>query len=64
MAFAPGAPFHLDGGGEATLRLNFTLPDEAAIEVGVARLAAALAALGAGQDGFGERRVAAATPIV
>ncbi|HEU5423228.1 MAG TPA: PLP-dependent aminotransferase family protein [Nitrolancea sp.] len=64
VAFAPGAPFHLDGGGEATLRLNFTLPDEAAIEVGVARLAAALAALGAGQDGFGERRVAAATPIV
>lgn len=62
VAFAPGVPFHPDGGGEATLRLNFTLPDEPAIDAGIARLAEAIRAVG--RDGAGERRALAGAPIV
>lgn len=42
VAFVPGRAFHADGSGANTLRLNFTLADEARIEEGVARLGALL----------------------
>lgn len=45
VAFVPGRAFHADGGGANTLRLNFTLADEARIEEGVARLGALVARL-------------------
>jgi len=38
VAFVPGRAFHADGSGANTLRLNFTLADEARIAEGVARL--------------------------
>ena len=38
VAFVPGAPFHPNGGGENTLRLNFTHASPAVIRTGVARL--------------------------
>jgi len=43
VAFVPGTAFYVDGGGERAMRLNFTNTDEARIEEGVRRLAAALA---------------------
>lgn len=42
VAFVPGRAFHADGSGANTLRLNFTLADEARIAEGVARLGALL----------------------
>jgi DNA-binding transcriptional MocR family regulator len=39
VAFVPGAAFFHDGRGRNTLRLSFSLPTEAEIEVGIARLA-------------------------
>ena len=42
VAFVPGAPFYVDGGGENTLRLNFSNVDEHTIEEGMLRLAAAI----------------------
>ncbi len=42
VAFVPGAPFYVDGGGENTLRLNFSNVDEVTIEEGMLRLAAAI----------------------
>jgi 2-aminoadipate transaminase len=39
VAFVPGAPFHLDGSGDNTLRLSFSNASPAKIEVGMARLA-------------------------
>jgi len=42
IAFVPGRAFHCDGSGANTLRLNFSLADEARIEEGVARLGALL----------------------
>jgi DNA-binding transcriptional MocR family regulator len=42
VAFVPGRAFHYDGGGGNTLRLNFTLADEARIAEGIARLGALL----------------------
>ena len=42
VAFVPGRAFHADGSGANTLRLNFTLADEAKIGEGVARLGALL----------------------
>jgi len=42
VVFVPGAPFYVDGGGQNTLRLNFSNTDEAKIEVGMTRLAQAL----------------------
>lgn len=42
VAFVPGRAFHADGSGANTLRLNFTLADEARIGEGVARLGALL----------------------
>ena len=38
VAFVPGAPFYVDGGGLNTMRLNFSNADEAAIEKGIKRL--------------------------
>ncbi|MDI3340047.1 MAG: PLP-dependent aminotransferase family protein [Sphaerobacter sp.] len=65
VAIAPGSSFHPDGTGESTLRLNFTLPREEEIDVAIARLGEAIAALRASRTGGPERREAArATPIV
>lgn len=38
VAFVPGAPFYVDGGGVNTMRLNFSNADEPAIEEGIRRL--------------------------
>lgn len=38
VAYVPGQPFHADGGGQNTLRLNFSYPSEAEIRDGIARL--------------------------
>jgi DNA-binding transcriptional MocR family regulator len=38
VAFVPGTPFHPDGSGANTMRLNFSNADEAHIEEGIARL--------------------------
>ena len=38
IAFVPGAAFHSDGSGHNTLRLSFSLTDEAQIEVGIFKL--------------------------
>ncbi|HEX7969474.1 MAG TPA: PLP-dependent aminotransferase family protein [Stellaceae bacterium] len=42
VAFVPGRAFHADGSGANTLRLNFSLADEARIAEGIARLGALL----------------------
>lgn len=65
VVFAPGTSFHPDRMGEATLRLSFAFPDEAAITEGIARLVAAIAATSVDPErlyfGQQESRV---TPIV
>ena len=38
VAFVPGTPFFVDGGGTHNMRLNFTNADEARIEEGIRRL--------------------------
>ena len=38
IAFVPGAAFHADGSGHNTLRLSFSLSDEAQIEIGIFKL--------------------------
>jgi 2-aminoadipate transaminase len=43
VAFVPGIPFYVDGGGDSTLRLNFSNCDEAQIEEGMNRLAKVMA---------------------
>ena len=47
VAFVPGHPFYIGRSWSDTLRLNFSCVDEAAIDTGVSRLAAALDRLGA-----------------
>jgi 2-aminoadipate transaminase len=42
VAFVPGTPFYVDGGGESNLRLNFSNANESDIETGIARLGAAM----------------------
>jgi 2-aminoadipate transaminase len=42
VAFVPGAPFHAAGGGEHTLRLNFSAAPPDRIAEGIRRLASAL----------------------
>jgi 2-aminoadipate transaminase len=42
VVFVPGSPFYTDGGGQNTLRLNFSNTDEKLIEAGMTRLAQAL----------------------
>ncbi len=39
VAFVPGTPFYVDGGGKSTLRLNFSNADPERIETGIKRLA-------------------------
>jgi 2-aminoadipate transaminase len=39
VAFVPGKPFYVDGGGDNTLRLNFSNSDEDRIDQGIRRLA-------------------------
>jgi 2-aminoadipate transaminase len=38
VAFVPGTPFFIDGGGRRNMRLNFSNADEARIEEGICRL--------------------------
>ncbi|HWP96025.1 MAG TPA: PLP-dependent aminotransferase family protein [Syntrophomonadaceae bacterium] len=38
VAFVPGTPFYIDGGGSSTLRLNYSNSDEEKIEEGMKRL--------------------------
>ena len=42
VAFVPGMPFYVDGGGEDTMRLNFSNTDPARIEEGIKRLGRAM----------------------
>lgn len=42
VVFVPGAPFHLDSGGENTLRLSFSTATPSQIEDGMTRLARAV----------------------
>jgi 2-aminoadipate transaminase len=42
VAFVPGGPFYVDGGGSNTMRLNFSNADEQDIEEGIGRLGACL----------------------
>jgi 2-aminoadipate transaminase len=39
VAFVPGKAFYVDGGGNNTLRLNFSNSDEEKIQEGIKRLA-------------------------
>jgi 2-aminoadipate transaminase len=39
VAYVPGQPFHCDGSGRNTMRLNFSYPSEEQIREGIARLA-------------------------
>lgn len=39
VAFVPGTPFYVDGGGDNTIRLNFSNSDEDRIEAGIKGLA-------------------------
>jgi 2-aminoadipate transaminase len=45
VAFVPGAPFYTDGGGDDTLRLNYSCSDEPTIEEGIGRLGEAIRTL-------------------
>ncbi len=45
VAFVPGADFHANGGGQNTMRLNFSHPTPEQIQLGVRRLAEAIAAM-------------------
>ncbi len=45
VAFVPGAAFFADGSGRNTIRLSYSLPDEATIEAGIARLGRLVAEL-------------------
>jgi 2-aminoadipate transaminase len=42
VAYVPGGPFHPNGGGENTMRLNFSNASEEMIKVGIARLGAVI----------------------
>jgi 2-aminoadipate transaminase len=42
VAFVPGIPFYTDGGGDNTLRLNFSNSDKPRIEEGIRRLGRAI----------------------
>jgi len=43
VAYVPGAPFYVDGGGANTMRLNFSNASETDIEEGIRRLGSCLA---------------------
>jgi len=38
VAFVPGVPFYVNGGGSNTMRLNYSCSDAATIEEGIKRL--------------------------
>ena len=42
VAFVPGSPFYANGGGENTMRLNYSCTNEEKIEEGIKRLGAAI----------------------
>ena len=42
VAFVPGAAFHPNGGGENTMRLNFSFSSPEVIREGIARLGTTL----------------------
>ncbi|NIW45140.1 MAG: aminotransferase class I/II-fold pyridoxal phosphate-dependent enzyme [Gammaproteobacteria bacterium] len=42
VAYVPGGPFHPNGGGQNTMRLNFSFASEDEIKAGIARLAEVL----------------------
>ena len=44
VAFVPGSAFYTDGSGKNTIRLSYSLPDEAMIAEGIARLGKLIAA--------------------
>lgn len=48
VAFVPGAPFCVDGGGYSSMRLNFSNVPPAKLEEGVKRLADAIASMSSG----------------
>jgi 2-aminoadipate transaminase len=43
VAYVPGAPFHANGGGERSMRLNFSYCPPATIDEGIGRLGAVMA---------------------
>jgi 2-aminoadipate transaminase len=45
VAVLPGIPFYVDGGGDDTIRLNFSNASPEAIKEGVARLARVISRL-------------------
>ena len=45
VAVLPGLPFYVDGGGNDTIRLNFSAPSEDEITEGMRRLAGVIARL-------------------
>ena len=57
VAFVPGMPFYVDGGGEDTIRLNFSNTDPARIEEGIRRLGRAMMRLLA-RNATGPRKMA------
>ncbi|MFA4876638.1 MAG: PLP-dependent aminotransferase family protein [Methanoregula sp.] len=46
VAVLPGSPFYIDGGGNNTLRINFSNSDEEKIRTGIGRLARVIRTLG------------------
>ena len=50
IAFVPGAAFHADGSGRNTMRLSFSLCDEAQIEVGIFKLCSLIAKAATARD--------------
>ena len=59
VAFVPGQAFFADGGGPNTIRLSYSVLDEAAIEEGIARLARLIAETLAELDAVSPRQVSA-----
>ncbi len=64
VSVAPGESFHVDGEGDSTLRLNFTLPTTDEIEQAIYRLAASIDSLRSARGSGDMRALEAATPIV
>lgn len=56
VAFVPGAPFFVDGGGDENMRLNFSNADEIMIEEGIRRLGRIMKTMLAGK-GHNNRKI-------
>jgi len=54
VVFVPGKAFHVDGGGENTLRLSFSNSDQATLETGMQRLAKAVKRLLSDKQSVGQ----------